>query len=66
MPQELKTLVMSGENLTVADFISSRPQESRRWLTSAASECLKRRWPLNRCELQSMARELRYASLMAD
>ena len=62
MPDELKMLKLSGEGLTVAEFISSRPPENKSWLISAASQCLKRHWPLNRCELESMARELRYST----
>ena len=60
MPQELKGLMMSDGSGTVEEFIVSRPQESRQYLIAAVSECLKRRYPLNSCELESMAREIRY------
>lgn len=59
MPQELNGLMMS-DGKTVEEFIVSRPQESRQYLIAAVSECLKRRYPLNSCELESMAREIRY------
>ena len=59
MPEEIKELMMS-DGKTVEEFIASRPQESRQYLIAAVSECLKRRYPLNSCELESMAREIRY------
>ena len=62
MPKELETLYMTDNCTTVADFIRSRPAASAPFLISAASECLRRKYPLNSCELHSMARELRYAN----
>ena len=62
MPKELEALYMTGNRTTVADFIRSRPAASAPFLISAASECLRRKYPLNSCELHSMARELRYAN----
>ena len=53
---------MTDNRTTVADFIRSRPAGSVPFLISAASECLRRKYPLNSCELHSMARELRYAN----
>ena len=62
MPKELETLYMTDNQTTVADFIRSRPAASASYLISAASACLQKRYPLNSCELHSMARELRYAN----
>lgn len=69
MPKELETLymtdnrtTMTDNRTTVANFIRSRPAASAPFLISAASECLRRKYPLNSCELHSMARELRYAN----
>ncbi len=59
MPEKFKEMRMS-DGKTVEEFIASRPQESRQYLIAAVSECLKRRYPLNSCELESMAREIRY------
>ena len=59
MPEKFKEMRMS-DGKTVEEFIASRPQESWQYLIAAVSECLKRRYPLNRCELESMAREIRY------
>ena len=61
MPPEFNTLKMTDNRTTVADFIRSRPVASVPYLISAESECLRRRYPLNSCELHSMAREIRYA-----
>ena len=47
--------------ITVEAFILSQPPANRSALISAASECLRRKYPLNSCELYSMARELQYA-----
>ena len=60
MLQKYKDLMMADGRRTVEEFIASHPQESRPYLTSAVSECLRRRYPLNACELESMAREVRY------
>ena len=62
MPKELETLYMTDNRTTVADFIRSRPAASAPFLISAASECLRSKYPLNSCELHSVARELRYAN----
>ncbi len=59
MPEEIKELMMS-DGKTVEEFIVSHPKESWQYLISAVSECLKRHYTLNRCELESMAREIRY------
>ena len=61
IPEALETTYMSDQQTTVADFIRSRPAASAPFLISAASECLRKRYPLNSCELHSMARTLRYA-----
>ena len=58
--EELRKYIKDGS--TVADFIRSRPAASAPFLISAASECLRRKYPLNSCELHSVARELRYAN----
>ena len=62
MPKEFETLYMTDNQTTVADFIRSRPAASAPYLISAASECLRKRYPMNSCELHSMARALRYAN----
>ena len=59
MPEKFKEMRMS-DGKTVEEFIASRPQESWQYLITAVSECLKRHYPLNSCELESMAREIRY------
>ena len=60
MPEEIKELMMSDGSKTVEEFIVSHPKESWQYLISAVSECLKRYYTLNKCELESMAREIRY------
>ena len=60
MPEEIKELMMSDGSKTVEEFIVSHPKESWQYLISAVSECLKRHYSLNKCELESMAREIRY------
>ena len=60
MPEEIKELMMSDGSKTVEEFIVSHPKESWQYLISAVSECLKRHYTLNKCELESMAREIRY------
>ena len=60
MPEEFQTLMMSNGRHTIADFIASRPEESRRWLILAVSECLSSRCRLNAAEIQIRAREIRY------
>ena len=57
--QSLTTAMMTN-GISVEEYILSQPPENRRELTLAASECLKRKYPMNSCELFSMARELRY------
>ena len=49
-----------SDGKTVEEFIVSHPKESWQYLISAVSECLKRHYTLNKCELESMAREIRY------
>ena len=46
--------------MTVEEYILSQHLGNRSLLISAACECLRKRYPLNSCELYSMARELRY------
>lgn len=62
MPPEFNMLKMADSELTVADFIRSRPKESAPFLISAVSECLRKRLRLNQAELQIAARMIRYAS----
>ena len=57
--QSLKTAQMTS-GISVEEYILSQPPENRRELTLAAFECLRRKYPLNSCEMYSMARELRY------
>ena len=59
MPTNLTTAHMTS-GITVEAFILSQPPANRSALISAASECLRRKYPLNSCELYSMARELLY------
>lgn len=61
MPHEFNTLKMADSELTVADFIRSRPKESAPFLISAVSRCLQRKCCLNEAELQIQARVIRYA-----
>lgn len=61
-PPSLTTAQMTN-GISVEEYILSQPPENRRELTLAASECLRRTYPLNSCELYSMARELRYTQL---
>ena len=60
MPQDFNTLRMADSQLTVADFIRSRPKESEPFLISAVSKCLSRKCPLNEAEIQIQARAIRY------
>ena len=60
MPEEIKELMMSDGSKTVEEFIVSHPKESWQYLISAVSECLKRHYSLNKCELESSARDSRY------
>ena len=62
MPPELQSLKMSDSNMTVAEFIASRPQQSAQYLIAAVSECLRRRCRLNQAEMQIAARTIRYAN----
>lgn len=62
MPPEFNMLKMADSELTVADFIRSRPKESAPFLISAVSECLRKRLRLNQAELQIAARMIRYAN----
>ncbi len=61
MPKELSALRMSDSQMTVAEFIASRPPESRPFLIAAVSDCLRRHCKLNEAELQIAARAIRYA-----
>ena len=60
MPIGFKVRQMTN-GVSVEEYILSQPQESRQLLILAVSECLHRNYPLNSCELYSMARELRYS-----
>ena len=60
MPNEFSTIMMSSGTQSVADFIGSYPHEDQQWLISATSECLSKKLRLNFCELESLAREIRY------
>lgn len=62
MPPEFNILKMADSELTVADFIHSRPKESAPFLISAVSRCLQRKCCLNEAELQIQARATRYTS----
>ena len=62
MPEAMKTLKMSDSNMSVAEFIASRPQQSAQYLIAAVSECLRRRCRLNQAEMQIAARAIRYAN----
>lgn len=62
MPEAMKALKMSDSNLSVAEFIASRPSASRPYLIAAVSDCLRRRCKLNEAELQMAARAIRYAN----
>ena len=61
MPSEMQNLQMADSTMSVAEFIGSRPQESRPYLIAAVSDCLRRRCRLNEAELQIAARAIRYA-----
>ena len=61
MPHEFHTLKMADSELTIADFIRSRPVASAPYLISAVSRCLQRKCCLNEAELQIQARVIRYA-----
>ena len=62
MPDELQKLRMADSEMTVAEFISSRPSASRPFLLAAVSDCLRRHCKLNEAELQIAARAIRYAN----
>ena len=62
MPTELQNMKMSDSDMTVAEFIASRPQQSVPYLIAAASDCLRRRCRLNQAEMQIAARAIRYAT----
>ena len=62
MPEAMKTLKMSDSNLSVAEFIASRPQQSAQYLIAAVSDCLRRQCRLNQAEMQIAARAIRYAT----
>lgn len=62
MPAEMKQLKMSDSEMTVAEFIDSRPPSSRQFLIAAVSDCLRRHCRLNEAELQIAARAIRYAN----
>jgi len=62
MPQEFNTLKMVDSELTVAEFIRSRPKASEPYLISAVSKCLQRKCCLNEAEIQIQARSIRYGT----
>lgn len=62
MPRELQKLRMADSEMSVSEFIASRPRESEPFLIAAVSDCLRRRCKLNEAELQIAARAIRYAS----
>ena len=65
MPTILEKVHLEGTEVTVASFIRSRPRESERFLISAASECLKRRLPMNEAEILGASRRIRYSERAA-
>lgn len=60
MPLELETMMLEGTTMSVAAFIRLRPKESAPYLISAASQCLRKKLPLNEAELLIAARQIRY------
>ena len=56
MPTELQKMKMSDSDMTVAEFIASRPQQSAQYLIAAVSDCLRRHCRLNQAEMQIAAR----------
>ena len=42
MPTELQKMKMSDSDMTVAEFIASRPRQSAQYLIAAVSDCLRR------------------------
>ena len=62
MPVEYASLKMADSELTVEEFIASRPPESAPFLIAAVSACSRRRCRLNEAELQIEARAIRYAT----
>ncbi len=56
MPTELQKMKMSDSDMTVAEFIASRPRQSAQYLIAAVSDCLRRRCRLNQAEMQIAAR----------
>ena len=62
MPKEFQNMKMSDSDMTVAEFIASRPQQSAQYLIAAVSDCLRRRCRLNQAEMQIAARAIRYAT----
>ena len=62
MPVEYASLKMADSEMSVAEFIASRPRESAPFLIAAVSACSRRHCKLNEAELQIEARAIRYAS----
>ncbi len=60
LPIEFDYLKMADSDLTISDFIRSRPKESVRYLISAVLKCLSNGSPLNEAEIQIQARTIRY------
>ena len=61
MPNEVMVMKMADSDLTVSQYIDSRPRENRQYLIAAALQCLRRRVKLNEAELQIGARTIRYS-----
>ena len=62
MLAEFENLKMADSEMSVAEFIASRPHASAPFLIAAVSACSRRRCKLNEAELQIEARAIRYAS----
>lgn len=60
LPIEFDYLKMEDGDLTISDFIRSRPKESAYYLISAVLKCLSNGSPLNEAEIQIQARAIRY------
>ena len=61
MPEILKSVFLEGMDVSVESFIMSRQQSSRRYLISAACDCLRQHVPMNEAEILGRSRRIRYA-----
>lgn len=61
IPEILQSVSLEGMDMSVESFILSRPQSSRRYLISAACECVRQRVPMNEAEILGRCRNIRYA-----